>query len=574
VKRIRILYLAFGLLVAVSVPPLTFFGLKLIEINRQTLETNEQELQNTLARTIAHQISLYDSNARQLLKTFARTLEGVDLSPSKIDSPAVRDKLEQFVAGDSNLLYVTLLNEQGKGIKAGSYNADADPFILKVLERSFVSVQQNQSYFSTPVLVSRSGKPIPVAVLALPVGNASAVGRGMLAVVIDLSDLRNQLSTASKRGLETYVVDREGKLVLNPAEDGDPIGADLRDRGIVRKFRQWSGQALASETTTFDMLVKGQRVPMLGTYCAVPSLQWAVIAQKRQADAYVSVAEMQKTTMVWGGVWILACLVMAYFAASRVSNPIVRLTESARAIAKGDFSRRIHIRSRTEIGELADTFNTMTAELEQFVERLKQAAQENHDLFIASVRMIAAAVDEKDPYTHGHAERVTRYSVLIATEMGLPEEEVYKIRISALLHDVGKIGIEDKILKKPGALTPDEYEIMKTHPVKGANIVRAVPQLHDMLPGIELHHEFVDGTGYPHHLKIDAIPQMARVIAVADTFDAMTTHRPYQSAMDPAVAIRFLGEQAGRRYDPECVAALQRINDSGKLKLQRVAAVL
>jgi HD-GYP domain-containing protein (c-di-GMP phosphodiesterase class II) len=567
--------LAFGLLVAVSVPPLTFFGLKLIEINRQTLETNEQELQNTLARTIAHQISLYDSNARQLLRTFARTLEGVDLSATKIDSPVVRDKLEQFVAGDSNLLYVTLLNDQGKGIRAGSYNAEADPFVLKVLERGFVAVQQDQSYFSTPVLVSRGGRTTPIAVLAQPVKNsASTTGKGMLAVVMDLSDLRNQLTTASKRGLETYVVDRNGKLMLHPAQDGDPIGTDLRDRGIVRKFMGWSGQALATETSSFDMLVKGQRIPMLGTYCAIPSLQWAVIAQKRQSDAYVSVTEMQQTTMVWGGVWILACLVMAYFAASRVSNPIVRLTESSRAIAKGDFSRRIHLKSRTEIGELAESFNTMTAELEQYVERLKQAAQENHDLFIASVRMIAAAVDEKDPYTHGHAERVTRYSVLIATELGLPEEDVYKIRISALLHDVGKIGIEDKILKKPGALTPDEYVIMKTHPVKGANIVRAVPQLHDMLPGIELHLEFVDGTGYPHHLKADNIPQMARIIAVADTFDAMTTHRPYQSAMDPSVAIRFLGEQAGRRYDPDCVAALQRINDSGKLKLQRVAAVL
>lgn len=567
-KRIPILYLAFGLLVAVSVPPLTFFGLKLIEINRQTLETNEQELQNTLARAIAHQISLYEINARQLLRTFARTVEGVD-------SPVVRDKLEQFVAGDSNLLYVTLLNTEGKGIRAGSYDADADPFVLKVLERSFVAVQQKQSYFSPPVLVFRGGRHTPIAVLAQPFrSGADAAGQGMLAVVMDLSDLRDQLSTASKRGLETYVVDRTGKLILHPAENGDSIGTDLRDRGIVRKFLSWSGQALASETTNFDMLVKGERVPMLGTYCAVQSLQWAVIAQKRQSDAYASVAEMQRTTMVWGGIWILACLVMAYFAASRVSNPIVRLTESSRAIAKGDFTRRIHLKSRTEIGELADTFNTMTAELEQFVERLKQAAQENHDLFIASVRMIAAAVDEKDPYTHGHSERVTRYSVLIATELGLTEDEVYKIRISALLHDVGKIGIEDKILKKPGALTPDEYEIMKTHPVKGANIVRAVPQLHAMLPGIESHHEFVDGTGYPHHLKAEAIPIMARVIAVADTFDAMTTHRPYQSAMDPSVAIRFLGEQAGRRYDPDCVSALQRIHDSGKLKLQRVAAVL
>src|SRR6202011_6392328 len=106
---------------------------------------------------------------------------------------------------------------------------------------------------------------------------------------------------------------------------------------------------------------------------------------------------------------------------------------------------------------------------------------------LSSIQMLAGAVDEKDPYTRGHSDRVTRSSVLIASEMGLKEEDIEKIRVSAQLHDVGKIGIEDRILKKPGALTPEEFEVMKTHTTKGANILRPVPQLSEMLPGIELH---------------------------------------------------------------------------------------
>ena len=188
------------------------------------------------------------------------------------------------------------------------------------------------------------------------------------------------------------------------------------------------------------------------------------------------------------------------------------------------------LKSRTEIGELASTFNFMSEELEHFVEDLKRAAAENRELFMGSIQMLAGAVDEKDPYTRGHSDRVTRYSMLIAKEIGMSEEFQETVRVAAQLHDVGKIGIEDRILKKPGALTAEEFDIMKTHTTKGANILRPVAQLKEMIPGIELHHESLDGRGYPHGFKGDEIPLLPRIIAVADTFDALTTNRPYQQA--------------------------------------------
>jgi HD-GYP domain-containing protein (c-di-GMP phosphodiesterase class II) len=211
----------------------------------------------------------------------------------------------------------------------------------------------------------------------------------------------------------------------------------------------------------------------------------------------------------------------------------------------------------------------MSEELERFVEDLKRAAEENRALFMGSIQMLAGAVDEKDPYTRGHSDRVTRYSLMIAKEMKLDNTFLETLQVSAQLHDVGKIGIEDHILKKPGALTEEEFEVMKTHTTKGANILRPVTQLAEMLPGIELHHEALDGRGYPYGLKDEQIPLLARVIAVADTFDALTTNRPYQQAHTPDQALGIIKNLAGKRLDPVAVAALLAVYERGEIKIQR-----
>ena len=297
---------------------------------------------------------------------------------------------------------------------------------------------------------------------------------------------------------------------------------------------------------------------MLCTYSPVLNLDWAVVVQKPRREAYSGVFEMQRSARLLALMAILISIGISIFAAERITHPLKVLTESSRAIARGDFSQRVQLESRTEIGELADTFNHMSEELEHFVLDLKNAANQNRELFMGSIQMLAGAVDEKDPYTRGHSDRVTRYSMLIAKEMGHPDEFLEIVRVSAQLHDVGKIGIEDRILKKPGALTTEEFAVMKTHTTKGANILRPVAQLKEMIPGIELHHESLDGRGYPHGLKADEIPLLPRIIAVADTFDALTTNRPYQQAHDPEAALRIIHNLSGKRLDPTAAAAPDR----------------
>jgi HD-GYP domain-containing protein (c-di-GMP phosphodiesterase class II) len=337
---------------------------------------------------------------------------------------------------------------------------------------------------------------------------------------------------------------------------------------IVKNFVEQGKAQLVVPTREFS--VGGKKgVKMLGTYSPVTNLDWAVVVQKPRDEAYRGVYEMQRTARLLALLAVLLSVAISLIAARRITNPLEVLTESSRAIASGDFSQRVKLKSRTEIGELAATFNTMSEELEQFVLDLKRAANENRELFMGSIQMLAGAVDEKDPYTRGHSDRVTRYSLMIAHELGLTEDFIEIVRISAQLHDVGKIGIEDRILKKPGALTPEEFDVMKTHTTKGATILRPVAQLKDMIPGIELHHESLDGRGYPRGLKGDEIPLLPRIIAVADTFDALTTNRPYQNAHDPQDALKIIHSLAGKRLDPDAVAALTTIYQRGEIRIQR-----
>ena len=238
----------------------------------------------------------------------------------------------------------------------------------------------------------------------------------------------------------------------------------------------------------------------------------------------------------------------------------------AQRIAAGDFSRRIDVRSRTELGDLGDSFNLMTDRLESYIKDLQRSADENRELFLGTVKGLAAAIDGKDPYTRGHSERVSRISVAIAQRLGLTDDECEKIRISALLHDVGKIAIDDNILKKPSALTDDEFLIMKQHPQKGYKIMSQIRAMKEFLPGMYMHHEMVNGQGYPQGLKGDEIPLMAKVVAVADTFDAMTTDRPYQQAMIFADAVARIQSFVGTRYDARVVAAFVEACEDGQIR--------
>ena len=566
--RIPILYLILGVLLAISIVPMYFYSTQVEAINRERLQRDEMMLQNTVTRSLADDLAEHERSLHMMLANLSSAIQvasGGDIGEANIHAPELRALLENFVSSSDDIAYATLLNSDAKGIFAGSIAPDA--FLNRELERAFSAAHDGREYNGQALVVGEGKSPRTVVVVSYPVkyGNRFL---GMIATVVDLQFLIRRLQVVAAGGLTPYVVDAQGRLVA-AAAPGFATGQDMRNLEIVRTFIDSGNKAQIIATQEFTVNSGSGHVAMLGTYSPVMSLNWAVIVQKPRNEAYAGVIEMQHNGRLLALAAVFISILVSIFAARRITNPLQVLIQSSRALARGDFSQRVNLWSRTEIGELAHTFNTMSDELEHFVEDLKRAAEENRELFMGSIQMLAGAVDEKDPYTRGHSDRVTRYSLLIAKEMKLPETFLETLRISAQLHDVGKIGIEDHILKKPGALTEEEFEVMKTHTTKGANILRPVTQLAEMLPGIELHHEALDGRGYPYGLQGDQIPLLARVIAVGDTFDALTTNRPYQKEHTPEQALQIIKNLAGKRLDPKAVEALLAVYARGDIKIQR-----
>ena len=259
----------------------------------------------------------------------------------------------------------------------------------------------------------------------------------------------------------------------------------------------------------------------------------------------------------------LLTLMVGSVTASLLTQPIESLVRSMRQISAGDLHHRAPVTSKDEIGFLAQTFNEMAASLESTTAELEST-------YFASMEALARAIDARDPSTFGHSERVAAVSVQIADEMGITVADREALRRGALLHDIGKIGIEDRVLRKPGPLSNEEAGDMQEHPRIGYEMLKGLRFLQPSLPGVLHHHERWDGGGYPHGLSRTQIPLAVRILTVADVFDAMTSDRPYRREMGVEVATQAIRHDAGIRFDPDVVAAFLRRRDAIVSLLQKM----
>ena len=569
VHRVRILWIVMGALLLTSALPLWLYHRKVLALSEQKLQDTERVQQSEITHSLASEVFQFESNLTNQLQSQRQLLALTGWIENVSDpaySPYLSRMLQNVVESNPDILYITAIGQDAKGESAGSFRADEDPFVNAVLKHAFTESVQGSASVSGAFALGRNNRP--AMVISVPL-MSNGQFTGMLAAVVSLDRMLARLNDASVRDRTVFVVDAQGRVIVPPDSMDMVPGRDLSTNPVVAQFKKFPQEVRATETTQFQLAEDKKFVEMIGTYSTIPELHWAVIAQRSLDKARVDAGVQELTTQAMRfviAVTLLALLV-GYLSAVGITRPIQGLVRSTRAIARAEFHQRAEVRGTAEISELAETFNTMAGDIEQYVDRLQLAASENRELFMGSIRMLAAAIDEKDPYTRGHSGRVAKYSLIIARELGLSTEELDKIRISALLHDVGKIGVDDQVLKKPGKLTEQEFALMKQHPAKGANIMRPVAQLKDMLPGIELHHERMDGQGYPYGLVGEQIPMMARIIAVADTFDAITTNRPYQSAMDLEYAVNRIEQLGGEKFDSNVVRAFHHAVETGKLKL-------
>ncbi|HVS30021.1 MAG TPA: HD domain-containing phosphohydrolase [Thermoanaerobaculia bacterium] len=562
-RRVRLLWTLLGAMVLVSLVPLIVSHYILTGINRDSLETLEKKYLTRSAVGIATDVQNLLASNTQGLSEIAGNIRIMQRAlPARTDPflyAAQTGWIADYVTSDTDLIALRLLNTEGQGAEAKP--AGLDPKVMQSMDMARQVAAAGQPFTGTFQYVKALNQP--AVVIAVPVTDAANKTIGAVVGLVSLRRIAERMAEEGKGDVTAFLVDRNGNVLIHSEPAVNVQRPNYSGLRIVQEF----AKAPVRLTESYEDTSGPRPVKLLGTVAPVGRPEWGVVVQKPEERAFASVGRMVRATIQWGSIALLLAVIAAVFFASGISRPIRVLAEKTREIAAGKYQQRVELKTHNEIGELASNFNSMSSAIEVSIDQLKKAAQENHLLFINSIRMLAAAIDAKDPYTRGHSERVARYSIAIGKHLNLNERDMRNLRISSLLHDVGKIGIDDRILRKPGALSDDEFEVMKGHPVKGAAIMSGVAQLTDCIPGMKFHHEKWGGGGYPDNLEGEAIPMQARIVAIADTFDAMTTNRPYQKAMELNYVVEKIKSFAGTRFDPRVIDAFVQAVKRGDIQI-------
>jgi putative nucleotidyltransferase with HDIG domain len=512
-------------------------------------------------------------------KTVTKNLESGQRMLSALEERQSRELLAQVaVVAESPTLKAAIDTYQAE-IRRSDANTRAE--LIRTIDRELEKVASRL-------------KPDVVAV-SDPAGNVLAVAGQ------HRDSWPSFVAPPAPRELETVVTLPSGvfrrfstPLALQDVEIGFLSVATALDKGYARRMSDLSGAStlVASEgrviattlpaaaaTALSDEVI--QQLPgtssirLAGAEYAVRQVlrtgQVAVYTLDSIDGAVAPVMRNALTAIIWLGVVVFSLAGLAsLWTARSLARPIDTLSKSLSEMTESrNFDTPLLTTgSSLEVDALTRSFNSMMA-------TVAAAEAETQSTYVGAIRALALALDARDPYTAGHSERVSAISVTIGRQMALDAEDIDILRLGALLHDIGKIGISDHVLRKPEALTDEEFELIKEHPVLGARMLRSVPFLTQHLPIVELHHERPDGRGYPYGLTADEIPMLARIVHVADAFDAMTSARAYRPALDSGYAIRELWRCAGTQFDAEVVQALVQavgLAEPGKLTTEQAAA--
>ena len=383
-KRIPILYLILFVLILVSIGPLWWYGKIVSDDETERLKTNEKLLQNTITSSMSDELAQRQGNLLTMMSNLASAIavaSGNDLSGDHLGAPELRALLQKFVSSSDYISYATLIGPDSKGKLPYAGKIEIDDFMRRELDHGYAAAREGRIYNGAAMQLGSGKQGQTVTLVSSPIMVEDRF-IGMIGVIVNQQPLLNSLQQEASKGgggLTIYVVDRQGRLVAG-SDNLYATGQDMTNFEIVKNFVKQGGNANVTNTMQFSLTGHDAKIDMLGTYSPVLSLGWAVVAQKPQRDAYQGVYEMQSKSRLWMLLAALTVILISMIAARQISHPVKTLTESSRAIAKGDFSKRVRLQSRTEIGELATTFNTMSADLERLVFDLKHAAEENRSL--------------------------------------------------------------------------------------------------------------------------------------------------------------------------------------------------
>jgi HD-GYP domain-containing protein (c-di-GMP phosphodiesterase class II) len=571
-SKISLVYFVTLTLLLVGLVPLLLTGWSLSERSASELRAVENRYQIQLVQEKASQIEMFGQRYGDLVKSLSNAFE-LSNSLEILSSPQTEAKLGETLKKDPNVLalYVKPVGADSLSLfRPGAIGKQE----LETIALDALGASAGEDLFiGPPKKTASSGESVMTMVSQVNVDNRSIAS---VVAVVSLKEIARSVvgsTTLSEQEMWSaglpiiFVVGQNGNAIFHPDKGLVDSQKSLTNLKIVDEWQQ-SNRQIQSGLVPFTAEFGGNSYDMIGAYSTVrigSHTTFGVITMQDERKALASVGEMRWQTWMISLAFAFFALLLGSIAARTLTSPLLKLSAAAEKIAAGDLSTRVETRNITEIGTLGRSFNTMSDNLEEHIASLAKAAAENRELFVGTVKALAAAIDGKDKYTRGHSERVARISVAIGRQLKLGAEELETLRISSLLHDVGKIAIDDSILKKPAALTDEEFEVMKTHPQKGYKIMSQIPAMKEFLPGMYMHHEMVNGKGYPQGLTNEQIPLQAKIVSVADTFDAMTIDRPYQKGMLLHDALERIRSFVGTRYDPLVVEALIRGCESGEI---------
>jgi HD-GYP domain-containing protein (c-di-GMP phosphodiesterase class II) len=553
-RRLKLRTILVVALLLSGIIPLGVSSVRLISLSNRTLMNSEQDNLTGEAGALSREVNTSLVNVRRQLEQLG---SGILSAPgpaelsARLTQPWVSEQIQSFLRGNPDVIALRLLNPEGAGLEP-PLTANVKTAMNAVFDQARSG--KGPAYGFVPAGVVRK----PQAILAVPIPGGPAP-QVIIEAQLRFLPLEKVTHEEASKGVEVFLVDRQGK-VLWSNDNGSHTAVLGRAtlKSLSKNLTLTSRDRIPTADGVRDIFVQ---------VSALPESRWSLVVQKPLSEAFADVDKLIENAAVSTAVLLALSFFFAYLAARWVSQPIQRLTETTHEIAEGNFGGLIETEGLTfEMADLAEDFNRMSGHVASYVQQLRQAAQANRELFIGSLRAFVAAVDAKDPYTRGHSERVAAYSRTIGRYLQLPEDVQHKIWIGALLHDVGKIGVEDRILRKEGVLLPEEYEQMKLHTVMGADIMSPIEQLREMIPAIRSHHEAWNGRGYPDGLKGEQIPLFARIVGVADTFDAITTNRPYQQAYSLQFAVETITRLTGSRFDAKIVTAFLRAFEAGEIR--------
>jgi HD-GYP domain-containing protein (c-di-GMP phosphodiesterase class II) len=374
-----------------------------------------------------------------------------------------------------------------------------------------------------------------------------------------------------RRGI-AYIVDDHGLLVAHPNLGRVLARENVSSVPIVAQLMPNIERAASGRPLTVVTDFSDDGKDQVGAFAPLGRLRWGIIVSEPREDAY----GLARATWAHAGGWttlaLALSLLVAVFFARNITRPVAKLVTGTRGLASGAFGITVPVDGPHEIKELARTFNEASHKLDQYDADNRKLLLAVERGYLEVLRALVNAIEAKDPYTAGHSQRTAEFAVAIARAMQLTGEEVKEIEVGGLLHDIGKIGIAEQILRKPAQLDDAEMRVMRGHPAIGDGIVGDIEMLGRIRSMVRNHHERWDGSGYPDGLRGDEIPMGARIIAVADTYDAITSDRCYQPGRPPAESVPILRRLADVQLDGGVVDALLRaLVEMGQLTAEDLA---